>query len=97
MFEEKDENIIKEFRDAFIFETAWQLESGLESNCYSPKAEKHVQTATVIFNKALGRTGYAGRADLLVSVEDVEKKRNEMWGREKEPASIASGDEVASE
>jgi len=80
----QDASAIEKFRDAFIFEAAWELESKLEGTTTRATARKHVQTATVIFNKALGRTDYAARIGLWVTMEDVENKRKEVWGQTKE-------------
>jgi len=78
--EEKNDEVIKKFRDAFIFEAAWELESNLEGQATGSSPEKQVRLGTVIFNKALGRTAYAARTDLLVSIDDVKKKQQEVWG-----------------
>jgi len=92
--EEKNDDVIVKFREAFIFESAWELESNLEGTSVGNSPYRHVKAATVIFNKALDRTDYAGRIDLFVSMDDVENKRQEVWGQAEKQGYVASDSEV---
>jgi len=86
----ENHDVIEKFREAFIFECAWELHSELEGRATGSAPEAHVKLATVIFNKALSRSQYAARIDLLVSMDDVKDKRREVWGKREKHGCVAS-------